>query len=227
MLQEIKVSQKENEVYRRWFEDDYFELIVWYDAGRTEITGFQLCYEKMNNEHALTWRKDKGYAHNAVEDGDEPLKYPSSPVLTQDGAFDAGKVLSKFTESCSLIDESLAGIIIRNLIEYMKAVLPEKEAYGILADTIIKLSYGKLNFTAPKGEGSVPQTLHGSDIKTKPVEQKAIPPGVYPERMPPEGIKEPQKLKHYAPAASEAEKAEKMKEILKKAELFSKKLKKK
>jgi len=66
MLAEIQpVKQHQDDRFRRWFADDYFDLIVWYDE-RQEICGFQLCYEKSRAEHALTWRADAGYAHHRI-----------------------------------------------------------------------------------------------------------------------------------------------------------------
>ena len=64
MLVEIKdVSQDDEPGYRRWFIDNYFDLIIWYDDDDT-ITGFQLCYDKAEAERSLTWIKDRGFSHN-------------------------------------------------------------------------------------------------------------------------------------------------------------------
>ena len=49
MLTEFKgVRQREEEGIRRWFFDDYFDLIIWYDNNH-QIEGFQLCYDKNYN----------------------------------------------------------------------------------------------------------------------------------------------------------------------------------
>ena len=54
MLTEIeKTRQIPGEGIRRWFRDDELDLIVWYgDDG--SIEGFQLCYDKLQHERALT-----------------------------------------------------------------------------------------------------------------------------------------------------------------------------
>jgi len=55
MLTEIRnARQVEGEGFRRWFTDDYFDLIVWY-GDQNAMIGFQLCYDKQGKERALTW----------------------------------------------------------------------------------------------------------------------------------------------------------------------------
>ena len=58
-----RVRQIKNEPRRRWFSDDYFDLIVWLGNGH-EIIGFQLCYDKFGIERALSWKKGEGYARS-------------------------------------------------------------------------------------------------------------------------------------------------------------------
>ncbi len=41
IVEKKDARQIENEGFRRWFTDDFFDLIVWYE--NKEITGFQLC----------------------------------------------------------------------------------------------------------------------------------------------------------------------------------------
>jgi hypothetical protein len=40
----------------RWFKDDYFDLIVWFDTHR-RVSGLQLCCDMQGIESALTWVK--------------------------------------------------------------------------------------------------------------------------------------------------------------------------
>ena len=55
---------------RRWLSDDYFDLIVWYTSTNT-VHGFQLCYDKPQWERALTWLSNRGFAHSAVDSGED------------------------------------------------------------------------------------------------------------------------------------------------------------
>ena len=80
MLKEyLQVRQIEGESKRRWFSDDYFDLIVWFDE-QDEITGFQLCYDIHHVQRAVTWQKDSGFSHHKIDDGENrPGKAKASP----------------------------------------------------------------------------------------------------------------------------------------------------
>ncbi|MEI6861234.1 MAG: hypothetical protein WCL04_03185 [Verrucomicrobiota bacterium] len=64
---------------RRWFDGDRMELVVWYDTAGA-ISGFQLCYVLVEDEFALTWRRDAGLSHNRV-DGEDPSTRGQTPLL--------------------------------------------------------------------------------------------------------------------------------------------------
>lgn len=91
---------------RRWFEDEDMDLIVWYDKEGA-IHGFQLCYDKSGEEHALTWKKDEGVFHNRVDDGDRRPGRKMSPVLVTDGLFPAQRVEERFREQSTGIDDAV------------------------------------------------------------------------------------------------------------------------
>jgi hypothetical protein len=120
MLEEKQaVRQIEGEGFRRWFSDTYFDLIVWYaDETQAEIVGFQLCYDKPGTERALTWRKDEGFSHNRIDDGERPFSSKMSPVLVADGVFDREGILRKFNEAADALDSDLAAFIHIVLTEY-------------------------------------------------------------------------------------------------------------
>ena len=108
------VRQVRGEARRRWFADDYFDLIVWYE--NEDISGFQLCYDRHDNPRVYTWSKSKGHNHAAIDDGDAiDHGYKKSPILIADGEFQAGEILEKFlksgkdlpTEVVSLVESTL------------------------------------------------------------------------------------------------------------------------
>lgn len=119
MLCEIRnVKQYGGEPQRRWFVDDYFDLIVWLGEGK-EIIGFQLCYDKLKNQHALTWHKHSGYIHNRVDDGEhKPGKYKATPVLVTDGRFEAEAVAEIFKRESKTMNKELARFIYQKLRKY-------------------------------------------------------------------------------------------------------------
>jgi hypothetical protein len=101
---------------RRWFSDDYFDLIVWYDANT--ITGFQLCYDLPGNERALTWRMIGGYGHDRVDEGETPFRAKRTPILLRDGTFDKDGVAKEFDRRSRKIDQAIARLVYTKITEY-------------------------------------------------------------------------------------------------------------
>ncbi len=139
MLKEIKVAQKEEGVFRRWFEDKYFELIAWYDREGGKITGFQLCYDRYGDEHSLTWFKDNGFQHNRIDSDRNLHKHPSTPILVEDGIFPAEKILIKFLDSCHTIDLDISSFVIGKLLETVEKSSSKIKLRELLSNIIAKL----------------------------------------------------------------------------------------
>ena len=119
MIREIKdPRQFPEEGFRRWFTDDYFDLIVWYENDEITITGFQLAYDKEHNERALTWRSTGSYTHMGIDDGEITGGYKMSPVLVSDGAFDKNTIAERFKKASGEMDEDLASFVYRKLVSY-------------------------------------------------------------------------------------------------------------
>ena len=95
MLTETKnVRQIDGEPRRRWFWNDYFDIIVWF-SDDNEIIGFQLCYDKSKRQRVLTWNKGTGYSHDKIDDGEgDPGKPKGTPILMADGIFEKEKISS-------------------------------------------------------------------------------------------------------------------------------------
>jgi hypothetical protein len=117
------VRQIRGEGHRRWFSDDYFDLIVWYDSprrGRSHITGFQLCYDRGGYERALTWMRDRGFSHEKVDTGEGrgSGNMKATPILVADGVFDSGQVADRFREASKGLDPDIADLVLDRLAEY-------------------------------------------------------------------------------------------------------------
>jgi len=111
MLREIPhVRQIEEEGFRRWFSDEFFDLIVWYDDSKT-LKGFQLCYGKEGVEKVLTWKKHKGYSHDNIDDGEVPGRHKKTPILTKDGVFRGDLIAKKFLEAAGEMEHDLVEFI--------------------------------------------------------------------------------------------------------------------
>ena len=118
MLREWKnVRQPAEEGPRRWFTDEDMDLIVWYDSDRTTISGFQLCYDKQAEQHALTWMRDGRYNHARVDDGEgrAGIGLKQTPILVEDGAFDPVELADRFDRHAQSIDEEIRGLVEREL----------------------------------------------------------------------------------------------------------------
>ncbi len=119
MLREIKnPRQYPDEGFRRWFTDEYFDLIVWYKKDRKTLIGFQLAYDKDHNERALTWKSTGSYSHMGIDDGEITGGYKRTPVLVSDGAFDKNRIAEKFKNAASEIDQTIASFVYHRLIHY-------------------------------------------------------------------------------------------------------------
>jgi hypothetical protein len=117
-LREIpQVRQIPGEAHRRWFTSTNFDLIVWIGDGGI-IDGFQLCYDKTGDEQALTWRRDSGYSHAAIDSGEDRAgRYKASPILVPDGTFDVNAVAARFHAESRDIDPEVAAFIFEKLSE--------------------------------------------------------------------------------------------------------------
>lgn len=105
---------------RRWFSDDFFDLIVWF-APDGSISGFQLCYDTEFKPRALTWMKEGGYRHDGVDDGDDPVGgHKSSPILVQDGAFDREDIGARFSAESEALPPEIREKVLEKIREYKK-----------------------------------------------------------------------------------------------------------
>ena len=119
MLNEFRnTKQIKGESRRRWFSDQYFDLIVWLD-GKNKIKGFQLCYDKKKSEHALTWRKESGYTHHLIDTGETiPEHHKATPILVSDGVFDYKAIASIFKKESQEIDQKVANFVYKKILKY-------------------------------------------------------------------------------------------------------------
>ena len=118
MLYEIlHTRQIEADHRRRWFTDAEMDLYVWYD-DTDEINGFQLCYGKPDDEHALTWRRGSGYRHTRVDDGETRGASMMAPILLTDGVFPQLEVAEAFRALSGEINSDIAAFVYDRIVEY-------------------------------------------------------------------------------------------------------------
>jgi hypothetical protein len=118
MLTEIRnARQVEGEGFRRWFTDDYFDLIVWYEEEGA-LVGFQLCYDKHSHERALTWTREHGFQHNRIDSGEIPGHSKMTPIIIADGAFSRDPVAERYLQASGGIDPGIARFVYETLTQY-------------------------------------------------------------------------------------------------------------
>jgi len=114
MLREFGKTRQENSSHkRRWFYSWDCDLILWLNADES-LWGFQFCYDKPNNEHALTWVTDCGYSHMRVDTGS---RYSQAPMLVPNGAFMPAYILETFVQQAMHIPAAYRGFIEERLVE--------------------------------------------------------------------------------------------------------------
>lgn len=112
------VRQIAGEPKRRWFCDDFFDLILWLDDGGG-LLGFQLCYNKRGDQHALTWHAHSGYLHTRVDDGgSRPGKYKASPVLLPNGPFSKEAIAMIFLRASLSLERRIVEMVHEKILQY-------------------------------------------------------------------------------------------------------------
>lgn len=112
------VKQIAGEPHRRWFEDDYFDLLVW-ENELGQIVQFQLYYDKLHNQRSLTWKEQIGYLHNKVDDGEnKPGRYKATPILVDCGVFDSNAISKKFKYKSKDIATTVSTFVFSKIRDY-------------------------------------------------------------------------------------------------------------
>jgi hypothetical protein len=119
-LREMRdTRQIPGEPRRRWFCSPELDLIVWIDDDAGRPLGFQLCYDKLIGERALTWREGRGYDHSAVDNGESmPTKYKGTPILVADGVFQQDRIAAVFEDASSEIPADIRAFVTEKLTRY-------------------------------------------------------------------------------------------------------------
>jgi hypothetical protein len=119
MLREIThIRQIKGEQKRRWFSDDFFDLVVWVNE-RDDISGFQLSYDRSQNQRALTWHTESGFTHDRIDDGEgKPGKMKATPILIPDSHFNYIEIGRRFKKHGSHMDERISTFVYEKIMQY-------------------------------------------------------------------------------------------------------------
>lgn len=118
MIEMRDVRQDSEDFVRRWFFDDNFDLIAWY-AHDGALWGFQLCYDKIAREKALTWFSDRGLSHHLVDSGEQCPWVNRNPMLVEaDGRSGMTQLLASFMVSDGGLPTELRKMVKQKIHEY-------------------------------------------------------------------------------------------------------------
>lgn len=112
------MKQTDDSSNKRWFSDQYFDLIVWPD-GDGSISRFELCYGKGVNEHAMVWDRQSGFSHVRVDDGERVLgRHKMTPIFVADGRFGGDSIAARFFAAGKDIDRKIVNFVYAKLKDY-------------------------------------------------------------------------------------------------------------
>lgn len=119
------VRQRPEEGFRRWFLNEYFDLIVWYESRGGDLVGFQLCYDRHQDERAFTWETGKQSSHY-VSSGSDERGHPWIATAILHG--DAGPVPDSVVDRLVAERGDLDGDLLETIIERVRAFNERHEA---------------------------------------------------------------------------------------------------
>lgn len=120
MLVEYHLTQQTSEqAYRRWYQDEYFDLFVWQDESE-KITSFQLCYDRSGEERVLVWDNERGFEHYQIDDGEFSPCKNMAPVFLSPTSFSRSEVIPQFDRASIMIIPAISQFIMQKLVEYSR-----------------------------------------------------------------------------------------------------------
>lgn len=113
------VRQRPDEGHRRWFVNEFFDLILWYESARGQLTGFQLCYDRHAEERAFTWQRGKQSSHYVSSGTDEKgLLGFATAVLHGDAGPVPETVLHRLEEEQGELDDEILLMVVKRIKEF-------------------------------------------------------------------------------------------------------------
>ncbi|MBN2509194.1 MAG: hypothetical protein JXB03_02915 [Spirochaetales bacterium] len=115
MYRILNVRQEKNRDFKIWYTDDYWDLFLWIDAKK-QVSAFQLCFGKPDNEHIIMWnRKGNTIKTARVESGEDDPSQNRSPLLYEAGNVNIHQTVLRFEKDSKKMDPALAKLVISRL----------------------------------------------------------------------------------------------------------------
>ena len=115
-----EVRQREEEGWRRWFVNDYFDIILWYNKKGGDLIGFQVCYGRGTaDERAYTY-EFSSQSHHFVAEGQKPnsLGNLGTAILTGDAGRMPQDVLDKLVDEAGDLPPNMLRLILEKAGEF-------------------------------------------------------------------------------------------------------------
>lgn len=113
------VRQRPEEGYRRWFLNEYFDVVVWYESRGGQMYGFQLCYDRHHDERAFTWERGKQSSHYVSSGADERGRpWIATAILHGDAGPVPKDVVSRLVEERGELESALLETILERVGAY-------------------------------------------------------------------------------------------------------------
>ncbi len=124
LVENMNVRQREDEGYRKWFLNSFFEIILWYKANKKDFIGFQFCYSRNTNERAFTWTNE--YVSNRLVSDtffEKGISHMSTGVLKGEGGVISEEIINKFDLESEILGEEIKTFIIGKIRDYNNKLL--------------------------------------------------------------------------------------------------------
>lgn len=131
MLHELRnAAQNKNEKFRRIFEDQDFDLYVWFESEPSEenananpaIHGFQVVYNKQTVSEALMWDAAHGFKDYLIDEGESsPLANRAPMLVTAEKSGWTQMLMEKFVEAARGLEYAIADFVISKLRAFQPA----------------------------------------------------------------------------------------------------------
>ncbi len=106
------VRQRPEEGFRRWFSNNYFDIVIWYEEEGGEISGIQFCYGKPFSEKAFTWESTSQSHHYVTE---QRKSASATGMLKGDAGIISESVMKQLKEESHEMDKDLLVLVLEKI----------------------------------------------------------------------------------------------------------------
>jgi hypothetical protein len=119
ITENVNVRQRDNEGFRKWYLNSFFDVILWYEENKVDLIGFQLCYSRNKNEKAFTWTKN--YSSNRLVSDtffEKGISHMSTGILKGEGGCIPEEVIKRFETETDILGKEIQDLIISKIKIY-------------------------------------------------------------------------------------------------------------